>query len=129
LYIKIVRFLDEQGFQRSPLDSNLYVKSIGNDIILLVIYVYDIIITGSEASVIEQIKSNISKDFNLIDLGLLHYYVGVEVWQTCSNIFVSQTKFTRSLVNRLRMTDCKISSTPMETWSKLSTKTLRKLMS
>jgi hypothetical protein len=98
-YIKIDRYLDEQGFQWSPSDSNLYVKSIGNDIILLVIYVDDIIITGSEASAIEQIKSNMSKAFDMTDLGLLHYCLGVEVWQTCSNIFVSQTKYARSLLD------------------------------
>lgn len=54
-YIKINRYLDEQGLQWSPY-FNLYVKSIGNDIILLVIYVNDIIITCSKASAIKQIK-------------------------------------------------------------------------
>ena len=51
-YIKIDRYLDEQGFQRSPSDSNMYVKRVGNNIIILVIYVDDIIITGSQASAI-----------------------------------------------------------------------------
>jgi hypothetical protein len=55
-YIKIDRYLDKQGSQRSPSHSNMYVKSVGNDIILLVIYINDIIIIGSELSVIEQIK-------------------------------------------------------------------------
>ena len=40
----------------------------------------DIITTGSEASVITQIKSNMSKAFDMTNLGLLHYCVGVEVW-------------------------------------------------
>ena len=44
----IDRYLDEQGFQHSPLDSNMYVKIVRNDIILLVIYVDDNINTGSE---------------------------------------------------------------------------------
>jgi len=46
--------LGEQGFQRSPSDPNLYVKSIDSEIILLGIFVDDIIITGSEASGIER---------------------------------------------------------------------------
>jgi hypothetical protein len=74
-------------------------------------------------SAIEQIKSNMSKYFDMTDLGLLHYCLGVEVWQTGSNIFVSQTKYARSLLDRFRMTDCKISSTPMEKGLKLSAKT------
>ena len=46
-YIKIDRYLVQQGFQRIPSDSNMHVKAVGNDIILPVIYVDDIIITGS----------------------------------------------------------------------------------
>jgi hypothetical protein len=69
----------------------MYVKRVGNDIILLVIYVDDIIITCSDKSVIKHIKSNMSKIFDMTDLCLLHYCLGVEVWKTCSNIFVSQT--------------------------------------
>jgi len=42
-------------------------QSVGNDIILLVIYVYDIIIIISEASAIEKIKSNIGKFFDMIN--------------------------------------------------------------
>jgi hypothetical protein len=112
-YINIDRYLDEQGFQQSPSDSNMYVKRVGNDIILLVICL-DIIITGSEESDIKQIKSNMSKTFDMIDLGLLLYCLGVEVWKKGSNIFFSQTKYVRSLLERFKMTDCKISSTPME---------------
>jgi hypothetical protein len=48
----------------------MYVKRVGNDIILLVIYVDDIFIAGSDESAIKQIKSNMSKTFDM-DLGLL----------------------------------------------------------
>jgi hypothetical protein len=64
-----------------------------------------------------------SKDFDKIDLGLLCYYLGVEVWQTCSGIFVSQTEYARSLFDGFRKIDCKISSTPMEKGLKLSANT------
>ena len=100
----------------------MYIKRVGNDIIILVIYVDDIIITSSEANAITQIKSNMSKTFDMIDLGLLHYCLGVEVWQIGNNIFVSQTKYAKSLLDKFKMIDCKISSTPMEKGLKLSTK-------
>jgi hypothetical protein len=96
-------YLDEQGFQHSPSYSNLYIKSIGNYTILLVIYVIDIIIIGSEASVIEKIKSNMSKSFDITNLGCLHYFLGVKVQQTWSNIFISQTKYVRSLLDILKI--------------------------
>lgn len=58
----------------------------------------------------------------MTDLGLLHYCLGVEVWQTDSNIFLSQSKYARSLLDRFQMQDCKPASTPMETGLKLSAK-------
>jgi hypothetical protein len=128
-YIKIDRYLVQQRFQQSPSDSNLYVKRVGNDIILLVVYVDDIIITGSEEDAITWIKSNMSRAFDMTDLGLLHYCLGVEVWQIGSSIFVSQAKYVRSLLDKFRMEDCKISPTPMEKGLKLSTKTDSKVVS
>jgi len=70
-FIKIDRYLDEQGFQQSPSYSNMYVKRVGNDVILLVIYVDDIIITGSEASAITLIKFNMTKALDMTNLVLL----------------------------------------------------------
>jgi hypothetical protein len=55
-YIKIDRYLVQQGFQQSPSDSNLYVERVSNKIILLVVYVDDIIITSSEEDAITWIK-------------------------------------------------------------------------
>ena len=51
-YIKIDKYLSDQGFKRSSSYSNLYIKTIDSDIILLVIYVDDLIITGSSTSLI-----------------------------------------------------------------------------
>jgi hypothetical protein len=87
------------------------------------------IIIGSEEDAITWIKSNMSREFDMTDLGLLHYCLGVEVWQTGSNIFFSQEKYARSLLDKLRMEDCKISSTPMEKGMKLSAKTDSKAVS
>jgi hypothetical protein len=70
-----------------------------------------------------------SRAFDMTDLGLLHDCLGVEVWQTGSNIFVSQAKYAMSLLDKFRMEDCKISSTPMEKGLKISAKTDSKAVS
>eukprot|EP00253_Pinus_taeda_P002168 PITA_02168 len=56
----------------------------------------------------------------MTDLGLLHYCLGVEVWQTENNIFLAQSKYAKILVDRFRMQDCKPATTPMEPGLKLS---------
>ena len=55
-YIKIDKYLNDQGFKRSSSDSNLYIKTTDSDIILLVIYVDDLIIARCSASLIQGIK-------------------------------------------------------------------------
>jgi hypothetical protein len=52
-----------------------------------------------------------SKSCDFTGLGILHYFLGVEVQQTWTNIFISQTKYARSVLD---MTNCKILSTSME---------------
>jgi hypothetical protein len=87
-----------------------------------VIYVDDTMIT-SEAKTNEQVKSIFSKAFDMTDLGLLCHCLDVEVWQPDKIIFVSETKYGKSLLHKFKMTDCKTSSTAMEKGLKHSSKT------
>ena len=102
-YIKIDKYLNDQGFKRSSSDSNLYIKTIDSDIILLVIYVDDLIIAGNSTSLIQGIKQNLCQFFDMTDLGLMHYCLTVEVWQQSSGIFISQSKYARALLDKFRM--------------------------
>ena len=77
-YIKIDSFFNQKGFVKSKSDPNLYVKKDekGN-IAMISLYVDDLIITGSAYKLIEKIKSNMSLEFELKDLGELHYCLGL----------------------------------------------------
>ena len=48
------------------------------------------------------------------DLGLMHYFLGLEVWQRPGEIFLSQGKYIMKLLERFGMVDYKPVSTPME---------------
>jgi hypothetical protein len=56
----------------------------------------------------------------MIDLGTLHYYLGVKVSQHPNQILLSQTKYATELLNKFGMEYCKPSLTPMEKKMKLS---------
>ena len=47
------------------------------------------------------------------DLGLMHYFLGLEVWQKPDEIFLSQGKYTMEILKRFEMLDCKAIHTPM----------------
>lgn len=53
--------------------------------------------------------------FKIKDLGLMHYFLGLEVWQRSNKIFLSQGKYKVEILQRLGMMHCKSMATPMVT--------------
>ena len=58
--------------------------------------------------------------FDMTYLGLLHYYLGIEVDKKPKHIFISQKKYVGELLNKFGMQDCNHVSTPMEQNLKLT---------
>jgi hypothetical protein len=49
------------------------------------------------------------------DLGLMHYFLGLEVWRRLDDIFLNQGKYTVEILQRFGMMDYKSMATPMVT--------------
>jgi hypothetical protein len=62
------------------------------------------------------------------DLGLMHYFLGLEVWQSLEDIFLNQGKYVVEILKRFNMMVCKSMSTPMETNMKLLVDTSSKIV-
>ena len=45
---------------------------------------------------------------------MMHYFLGMEVWQNVDGIFLGQGKYATEILKRFRMMDCKAMTTPME---------------
>ena len=78
-YSRINNYLQRLGFTKSEADSNLYFKVVGNLPLILVLYVDDLFLTGDEHQ-IAQCKRELTFEFKMKDLGLMHYFLGLEVW-------------------------------------------------
>lgn len=59
----------------------------------LLVYVNDIVVTGNNVTTINNFKNALSKRFSLKDLGLLHYFIGVEVLPNAYGLIFSQSKY------------------------------------
>jgi hypothetical protein len=68
----------------------------------MVVYVDDLIITSNSDDLIQEEKYNLCKSFDMTDLGLLHYCLGIEVWQQPNGIFISQAKYASELLNKFK---------------------------
>ena len=71
-------FLHSLGFSKSTANSNLYFKVVHNHILILVLYVDDLFLTGEE-QLIAQCQTELISEFEMKDLGLMHYFLGLEV--------------------------------------------------
>ena len=85
-----------------------------NQPLILVLYVDDLFLTGAE-HLIDECKRELTSEFEMKDLSLLHYFLGLEVQQKTSEIFLSQGKYVRDILSKFGMMDCKSMVTPMVT--------------
>eukprot|EP00253_Pinus_taeda_P014406 PITA_14406 len=77
------------GFTKSEADPNLYFIVIGEEPLILVMYVDDLVITGAER-LIEHCKRDLATEFEIKDIGLMHYFLGLDVWQEEGHFFLGQ---------------------------------------
>eukprot|EP00253_Pinus_taeda_P031244 PITA_31244 len=104
-YAKMDSFLLESGFSRCHSDNTVYSKKVGNSLIILVLYVDDLILTGSDPNLINHVKSSLKQKFEMTDLGHLHYFLGLQVLQSKEGISLSQSKYACDILRHFHMED------------------------
>eukprot|EP00253_Pinus_taeda_P003885 PITA_03885 len=94
------------------LKKSLYGLKTHDSLLILVLYIDDLLITGSSASAIFTIKRALHDRFFMTDMGPLQFFLGLEINQDATSIKLSQAKYGRDLLERFRMTDYKPAPTP-----------------
>jgi hypothetical protein len=126
-YGRIDNFLMSLGFTKSKADSNLYFKVMNDEPVIFLLYVDDLFFTR-EKNLITECKKKLSTEFEMKDLGLMHYFLGLEVWQSPERIFLNQGKYAVEILKIFDMLECKSMNTPMETKLKLLVDTSSELI-
>ena len=78
-YAKIDSFLLSLNFVRCKLDQNVYLKFINGSLMIILLYVDDLLITGSSKDEISSLKGAMNQAFSMTDLGLLSQFLGLEL--------------------------------------------------
>ena len=91
--------MQQLGFEKSEADTNLYYLVEGEDPIILVLYVDDLFITGAERLIV-RCKLGLASEFEMKDIKLMHYFLGMEVWQEDGHVFLGQGKYAHDILRR-----------------------------
>ena len=89
---------------------------------MLIVYLYidDLIYVSNDGVMLDDFKKSMMNEFDMIDLGLLRYFLGIEVVQSPTSIFISQKKYVFEILDRFQMKDCNPVLTPTELGLKLT---------
>jgi hypothetical protein len=106
-YTRLSDFLLSIGFRASKIDTSLFILSDGSNIFYLLVYVDDILLTGSNSAMLHHLIQLLSFEFKLRDLGVVHYFLGIEVQSTGMGLMLRQHKYILDILTRASMTSCK----------------------
>lgn len=95
---KLHHTLLSMGYQQSKCDYSLFINYSSSHITIVAIYFDDIIITGSNTTKVTLVKAHLDSLFGIKDLGILQYFLGMEVVYLPEGTFLSQKKFTHDLL-------------------------------
>ena len=101
------------GFQNSVSDSSLFYSRKNDNLLLLLVYVDDILITGDYQADIQQLIKDLHHQFALKALGPVSYFLGFEVLRTPVGLHLNQSKYARDLLQKTNMSNAKPCPTPM----------------
>lgn len=120
-YERLTSVLLHFGFKSSRCDPSLFTYTTATAKLYVLVYVDDIIITGSSSELITKLIQQLNVTFALKELGELDYFLGIEVKKTAAgSVLLSQAKYIRELLSRADMLDANPINTPMISNIKLS---------
>ncbi|KAJ1695555.1 hypothetical protein LUZ63_012253 [Rhynchospora breviuscula] len=117
---KLSTALIEFGFTASQYDPSLFFAHNKGHTTIVLVYVDDILITGSNPQFVKSCMTQLQSKFAIKDLGLLHYFLGIAVTTNHNGVHLSQSKYIHQVLQNTNMLNAKPTTTPMATDISLS---------
>lgn len=115
--------LKKMKFVQSLSDYSLFTRHSDSNITLVLVYVDDLLLVGNNIKDIDGLKSMLSTNFKMKDLGEVHYFLGLEISRSNAGFFVSQKKYAMDLVSEFGLTDTTPLKLPMDVHLRLTNDT------
>lgn len=98
---------------RSDHDHNMYYKTKNGNILILLLYVDDLLLTENLDEKIQLLKEQLLATFEMMDLGKVFFYLGIEFVYLLSCIFLTQRGYIWDMLVEFGMEQCKLCNVPM----------------
>ena len=122
-YKRFDSFIISLGYNKLSSNHCTYYKRSGdNDFIILLLYVDDMLVVGPNKDQIQELKTQLAREFDMKDLGPTNKILGMQIHRDRNNkkIWISQKNYLRKILQRFNMQECKQISIPFLTNFKLS---------
>lgn len=97
-FSKLSSTLKDLAFTQSLSDYSMFTHHSDSSITLVLVYVDDLLLAGSDLVKINHLKAMLSTTFNMKDLGDVKYFLGLEIDRSSAGFFVSQKKYALDLI-------------------------------
>jgi hypothetical protein len=119
-YSRFATFLTTLGFLEAKSDTSLFIFRRGSDMVYLLLYVDDIILTASSTELPRRTIFALQREFTMKDLEPLHHFLGITVERRLTSLFLHQRTYTLDILKHAVMADCKQCTTPIDLQAKLA---------
>ncbi|GKB75214.1 putative RNA-directed DNA polymerase [Tanacetum coccineum] len=113
-YQKFTSSLLELGFKQCKADYSLFIFKKDACFVAALIYVDDVIMVGNEVKKIQHTKEELDKCFSNKNLGVLKYFLGIEVARTPEGLVLSQRKYIMDILKDCGFQGCRPSLFPFK---------------
>ena len=119
-YERLTTFLLEHNYKRGNSDKTLFIKCDNNEFMCAQIYVDDIVFGSTSRTHLDDFIVLMKNEFEMSMVGELNMFLGLQIKQLDSGMFVSQTKYAKNMLKRFNLDSAKHARTPMSSSNKLS---------
>jgi hypothetical protein len=119
-YSRLDRYLQQAGFRKGNVDTNLYIKVTQDSNLLIEVYVDDIIFGSDDDKLSQKFAKDMQNEFEISLLEDLSLFLGLHICERNQGIFISKNNYIKEMLKRFIMEDCKPINNPMQTSCKLS---------
>ncbi|GJV53807.1 retrovirus-related pol polyprotein from transposon TNT 1-94 [Tanacetum coccineum] len=107
------------GLKQAPLNPTLFTRKVGNDLLLVQIYVDDIIFASTNTSMRNEFANPMTTKFKMSMMGQMSFFLGLQISQSPRGIFLNQLKYASEIIKKYGMLSSDSVDTPMVEKSKL----------